>query len=137
MESPARILIVEDDESVRLSLSLLLETFGLTVVAVGSGTEAMGEMNRRFDIFVIDMGLPDMDGATLALRLRRISPATPAIIMSAEHDRLRTAAPVAICLLDKPVNAQAMTRAIRAAAPHMMMMPTAGAPVADGWRPPA
>ncbi|TZG26206.1 response regulator [Sphingomonas montanisoli] len=137
MESPACILIVEDDESVRLSLSLLLETLGLTVVSTSSGTEALAAMTRRFDIFLIDMGLPDMDGTTLAMRLRRIAPATPAIIMSADHDRLRNAAPLAVCLLEKPISAHAMTRAIRDAAPNALMLPSVGARQADGLRPPA
>ena len=135
MDSSARILIVEDDESVRLSLSLLLETLGLIVVAVASGTEALTAIGQRFDLFLIDMGLPDMDGAALAMRLRRIAPTTPAIIMSSDHDRLRTAAPVAMCLLDKPVSAHSMIRALRTAAPDALILPPPAALAQDGARP--
>lgn len=67
----ARILIVEDDERIRLSLQLVLEDEGNAVELAGSADEALDAVARRpADVALVDRILPGMDGFELCRRLR-------------------------------------------------------------------
>ena len=58
-----RVLIAEDEESVRRLLAVVLEEAGYTVHAVEDGMEALAEMKkRRFDAVVADYRMPRLDG---------------------------------------------------------------------------
>ena len=68
---PLRVLIVEDNEDNRESLLLLLEGLGHAAGAAGDGPQALGRLAREaYDLAVIDIGLPGMDGYELARRVR-------------------------------------------------------------------
>jgi CheY-like chemotaxis protein len=61
-----RLLVVEDNEAERLSISALLGHEDLEIVAVGSGGEALERLhNESFDCAVLDLSLPDMSGMDL------------------------------------------------------------------------
>jgi DNA-binding response OmpR family regulator len=91
----ARILVVEDDPSIRLGLEDTLRSRGHRVAAVGRGGEALERAQReRFDLVILDIMLPDLDGFEVCRRLREseIHAATPIIMLSArgaELDRVR------------------------------------------------
>lgn len=81
---PPRILVVEDETVVRMTLTKLLERDGYDVVAVESGKEALEQIaSRRFDLALIDLKLPDMDGLAVLSALRQRAPDTAAIILTA------------------------------------------------------
>jgi DNA-binding NarL/FixJ family response regulator len=94
-----RVLLVEDHAAFREALAFLLgRESDLEVVAqAGSLTEARGALpGGNFDVAVLDLGLPDGDGRELIGELRRASPGTSVLVLSAtikpEHlDDLRTA----------------------------------------------
>jgi signal transduction histidine kinase/ActR/RegA family two-component response regulator len=67
-----RILLVEDNDDVRTSLSILLEARGYLVQETGSGTAAL-ELAAAImpEIVIVDIGLPDLDGYEVARRLRQ------------------------------------------------------------------
>lgn len=68
-----RILIVEDDTDSRNVLSMLLERLGAFVEAVSSAREAFDCVtNRRPDVLVSDIGMPDEDGYSLIRRVREM-----------------------------------------------------------------
>jgi two-component system cell cycle response regulator CpdR len=65
----ARILLAEDDDSLRAFLARALERAGHEVLAVGDGLSAMTALvNARFDLLVADIVMPGMDGIELARR---------------------------------------------------------------------
>jgi DNA-binding response OmpR family regulator len=80
------ILIVEDDQRIRQSLSSRLAERGHQVDAVGtamSGVEAA--VSGTFDVVVLDLGLPDLDGAE-ALRMIRSVTDVPVVVATARDD---------------------------------------------------
>jgi CheY-like chemotaxis protein len=71
-----RLLLVDDDTALRGIIAALLRNTGHTVVEVSSGTEALKRAEaEHFDLFLLDVMMPDMDGYALARRLRE-QPAT-------------------------------------------------------------
>jgi two-component system cell cycle response regulator CpdR len=70
-----RILLAEDDESMRLFLTRALEKVGYEVAAVDCGTAAIPLLEReRFDLLLTDIVMPEMDGIELAQRAAEICP---------------------------------------------------------------
>ena len=66
------ILIVDDNETNRKILTKQLARFGVKSAAVPSGFDALSllESGRRFDLAILDMHMPEMDGANLAHKIR-------------------------------------------------------------------
>ena len=70
-----RILLAEDDESMRLYLSRALEKVGYSVTAVDRGTAALPFLEtERFDLLLTDIVMPEMDGIELAQQAAVIAP---------------------------------------------------------------
>ena len=86
------LLIVEDDAEIRLFLktALAAEGFGISTAVTGREAIAMAG-NREFDLFVVDLGLPDLDGIDVVRILRERSQA-PVLILSAQTDEARKVA---------------------------------------------
>lgn len=71
----ARILLAEDDESMRKFLAKALENAGHEVVSYGNGVEAHKKLgNDVFDILLTDIVMPEMDGIELARRATELDP---------------------------------------------------------------
>jgi DNA-binding response OmpR family regulator len=82
----ATVLLVEDDHIVRGALMRSLTDRGHTVHAVGTALEALRRVAAQApDLVVLDLGLPDLDGAD-ALRMLRAVTDTPVIIATARDD---------------------------------------------------
>ena len=70
-----RILLAEDDESMRVYLARALERVGYGVVAVDRGTAALPLLEtERFDLLLTDIVMPEMDGIELAQKAATIAP---------------------------------------------------------------
>ena len=70
-----RILLAEDDDSMRVYLARALERVGYHVTAVDRGTAAMPLLeNETFDLLLTDIVMPEMDGIELAQRAGAIAP---------------------------------------------------------------
>lgn len=86
------VLLVEDDATVRAALTYALTDAGLAVRAVGSGLDALREVTVQApDLVVLDLGLPDIDGAD-ALRMLRAICDVPVVVATArrrESDAIR------------------------------------------------
>jgi CheY-like chemotaxis protein len=109
-----RVLIVEDSEDARESLRLLLELTGHLVETCGDGTTGLAKLRAfRPDVALIDLGLPGMDGYTLARRARE-EPETSGIHLVAltgygqAEDRQRARAAGFDVHLTKPVDPRAL-----------------------------
>ena len=82
----ARVLIVEDDERIRLSLQLVLEDEGHAVELAESAEAGLEAIARRpVDVVLVDLMLPGMDGFELCRRLRARSD-VPILILTARSD---------------------------------------------------
>jgi DNA-binding response OmpR family regulator len=83
--SARRILIVEDDVSLSGFLCGELQAQGLIVEQVHDGEEAlrMLEAKRRYDLLMLDLNLPKLDGISLIQRLRPAQPRLPILVLTA------------------------------------------------------
>lgn len=82
-----RILLVDDDQLLTEAVRFSLGRAGYVVCDVGSGQAALGEARKsRFDLALLDIGLPDLDGLQLCRTLRTEQPDLPVIFLTA-HDR--------------------------------------------------
>ena len=82
----AQVLVVEDDERIRTALVRALRERGHVVGTAGLALEGLRlAIEQRPDIVVLDLGLPDLDGAELLRMLRAVS-AVPVIVATARDD---------------------------------------------------
>src|SRR5690349_13994800 len=82
----ASVLVVEDDQFVRSALIRHLTDAAHTVRSVGTALEALHEVARvGFDVVILDLGLPDLDGAE-ALKMLRAITDVPVIVATARDD---------------------------------------------------
>jgi DNA-binding response OmpR family regulator len=82
----ARILVVEDDLKLAQLLVSELSQAGYQVVAVHTGTDALVRADsERFDLLILDLNLPDIDGFEVAERLTRAAPAN-ILMLTARSD---------------------------------------------------
>lgn len=80
-----RILVVEDDRGLRLVLSALLTDAGHHVESAGDGPEALAILHdRRFDVVLLDVGLPSMSGLDVLAHARALDAPPIAIVMTAD-----------------------------------------------------
>ena len=83
-----RALVVDDEETIRDTLSSALKDAGLGVVQAESAEKAFHEMERRrFDLFMIDVMLPGRHGAEIAYYLRRHGVEAPVVAVSPSPER--------------------------------------------------
>jgi two-component system chemotaxis response regulator CheY len=86
-----RVLVVDDDASIRELLSTALEDDGYEVVPAKNGQDALSVCERwRPDVIVLDLMMPVMDGWTFAKRMRERDD-IPIVVLSAANDLERHA----------------------------------------------
>ena len=87
-----RILIVEDERSLREGLADLLRGAGYEIVAVDDGLTAVDvALSEAFDLMLLDLALPRLDGIEVCRRIRTARPALPILMLTArggEPDRV-------------------------------------------------
>ena len=105
-----RILLVEDNAMVRFSLEMMLSDLGHTVSAAATAAEAMRLADADPQVLVTDLGLPDLDGLTLANRLRVLRPGLRVVVASGRSG----IAPAGMVWLQKPFDLDRLRRAVEA-----------------------
>src|ERR1700761_2851217 len=107
-----QILIVDDEPNVRLSYRMTLETEGLVVREADSAAKALELFDEeRFDMAILDMRMPEMDGLDLLEEMRKRKNMTPAVIITAYGDvphAVRAMQLGAIDFLQKPLTPDAL-----------------------------
>ncbi|MBK7142530.1 MAG: sigma-54-dependent Fis family transcriptional regulator [bacterium] len=84
MRRAKQILIVDDEVSMRKNLVDLLSSRGYSVLEAGDGPEALKHVaDHRFDLILLDLNLPGMDGITVLGEIRNSQPDLPVIIFTA------------------------------------------------------
>jgi two-component system KDP operon response regulator KdpE len=114
----AELLLIEDDEPTRHSLSKNLAAHGYRVREARTGAEALQAWEqRRPDLVLLDLGLPDMDGIAVVRQVRREA-STPILILSArdqERDKVAALDAGADDYLTKPFGLDELHARLRAA----------------------
>src|SRR5437762_12175120 len=91
MSQSARILIVDDEAAIRLTLGTLLKRAGYEVTSAENGHEAIGLLEQqRFDLMLVDLKMPEMDGMQVVAAARQRQ-SDVAIIVLTGHGSLETA----------------------------------------------
>ena len=116
MESRQRVLVVDDEASIRRYLRPILTAEGFDVYEAINGQEALSAvLTHRPDLIILDLGLPDIDGIEVTRRLREWSQ-TPIIILSvreAEQDKVAALDAGADDYLTKPFGTSELLARIR------------------------
>jgi two-component system, OmpR family, response regulator len=82
-----RVLLVEDDRMIAQGLQTALRQDGYTVDSMSDGRSAAEALRTvRFDLVLLDLGLPERDGIDVLRELRRRGDSTPVIIVTARDD---------------------------------------------------
>jgi DNA-binding NtrC family response regulator len=83
LDRTARIIVIDDDESIRKTLSTILEDEGYSVDTAESGKEALLKTNADFyNLALIDVRLLDMEGTELLVRIKETVPRMRKIIIT-------------------------------------------------------
>jgi DNA-binding response OmpR family regulator len=109
---PATLLVVDDDDDLRRSLSAILEEEGYRVVEAANGVLALTELGRsKPDLVLLDMMMPNGDGWTVLHAIQKgwTHSEVPVVIISAYAETL----PAGACgLLRKPIRREELLAAI-------------------------
>lgn len=113
-----RVLIADDEDSVRRLVAVVLERAGYIVHSVADGIEALSEMKIwRFDAVMADCAMPRLDGVRLILLSRMMWPQIPVLLLSAEFLELpELVKKQGLCaLISKPFDPQDLLRTLHEA----------------------
>ena len=113
-----RILVVDDEESIRKFLRVALSSQGYTIIERASGQEGIsGAATEKPDVIILDLGLPDMDGVEV-IKLLREWTHIPIIVLSvrgSEIDKIEALDAGADDYLTKPFGVGELLARLRAA----------------------
>lgn len=83
MEKTLKILIIDDEESIRAIFRIMCESIGCKVLEAANGQEGLEVFAREApDVVLTDLQMPTMDGLTFIARLNELAPHTPVIVIS-------------------------------------------------------
>ena len=113
-----KVLVVDDEPQIRRALRTSLEAHGYEVTAVGTGEEGvLGAAEMSPDLILLDLGLPDVDGAEVIQRIRAFSE-VPIIVVSVregQHDKVAALDAGADDFVTKPFGMEELLARSRAA----------------------
>jgi PAS domain S-box-containing protein len=115
-----RVLLVEDDPSVREGVRRMLDASGYEVVEAADGSAALTTLAtdaRAFEVLLSDIAMPSLDGRQLSREVRARWPALPIVLMSgfADPDAVERDVP-GVTFLQKPLEVATLVAAVQGAA---------------------
>jgi two-component system KDP operon response regulator KdpE len=136
-EEGQRVLVVDDENSIRRYLRAALSAQGFVIHEAANGQEAINAvLDHHPDIIILDLGLPDFDGIEVTRRLREWSK-TPIIILSvreAENDKIAALDAGADDYLTKPFSTGELMARMRVAMRHLAAKPNEPVLMVDGLK---
>ncbi len=88
MNKKVKILIVEDESSIVDAVSFVLQRDGYEIVSVGTGQAALDTiLQQRFDLILLDVGLPDINGFDVCKQIRKNN-SVPIIFLTARSEEV-------------------------------------------------
>jgi DNA-binding NtrC family response regulator len=117
MSEPARILVIDDEDSIRKTVSLTLQYAGYRVDTAENGKQAIEKTTNNFyNLALIDIRLPDMEGTQLLTTMKETTPKMVKIILTgypALENAVRAVNKHADAYLIKPVNTDELLKVIK------------------------
>jgi two-component system, OmpR family, KDP operon response regulator KdpE len=119
----AKILVIDDERSIRKLLDLSLTAEGYNIELAKTAKEGLAQLNNfRPDIVILDLGLPDMPGSEVMKKIRERT-ATPVIVLTvkdSDSDKVSLLDSGADDYLTKPFNVSELAARIRVALRHSL-----------------
>ncbi len=117
MEGREKVLVIDDEESIQKSLSLVLKGEGYDVTIAGTGTEGLEKLEKQpFDAVILDYKLPDTDGLNVARVIRERAPEVALVFITA-YSSIETAVTVmklgAFDFVEKPLQKDVILSALK------------------------
>ncbi len=110
----ARILVVDDDQAIRATVALLLHAVGHEVVAASDGRDGIAKCeSEQFDLLIVDIFMPGVDGLETIQRVHRQKPDLPIIVMSGLNFRSASTPPDFLTMATKLGAARALRKPFR------------------------
>jgi DNA-binding response OmpR family regulator len=132
-----KILVVDDEPNVRLSYRVALETEGYAVVEADCAGKALEQFaGNHFDLAILDMRMPEMDGLDLLAEMRRRGLATPTVIITAYGDiphAVRAMQLGAIDFLRKPMTPESLRNVVENILVRHAPKPALPGPIRDDF----
>jgi CheY-like chemotaxis protein len=98
-----RILLVEDEPSVRRAFYMMLKFDGHSITEANNGAEALDLFTKgKFDLVVTDFEMPVMKGNELAVRIKQLAPTQPILMITAYGKELGDSSNPVDSILNKP-----------------------------------
>jgi two-component system, OmpR family, KDP operon response regulator KdpE len=118
LPQPFSLLVVDDEAALRRTLRASLVTSGFSVEEASTGTEAIGAVQRRaFDLILLDVNMPGMNGVEVCRQIRAIAPRTGIVMVTvrdAEEDKVRALEAGADDYVTKPFRFRELIARVRA-----------------------
>ncbi len=119
MDRLKKILVVDDEVSIRSLLADVLSSFGFKVTLAEDGQDSLDQMqDRRFDLLITDINMPRLDGIELLKRMKRAGREEKVIVMTGnplDHSLEREDIPPVFTRLSKPFHIPNFMEAVTAA----------------------
>jgi CheY-like chemotaxis protein len=113
---PLIVLIVDDEEGIRMLERRVLEAEGYTVIEAGNGLEGIALLatGAHTDLLLADLDMPELGGDEMVSRVRTTRPDLKVLYVTGHIDRLMDARPLweGEAFLDKPFTAAGLTEAV-------------------------
>ena len=109
-----RILIADDDATVRASLAEVLESEGYDVAEARNGIEAVTcAIEQKVALVLLDLNMPHWDGWTAFTQLDRVTPLLPVIVITARPNQYQRAVQLGVdAFMEKPLDFPVLLSAI-------------------------
>jgi CheY-like chemotaxis protein len=116
--SARAILLVDDEDSMRVTCGRLLSSMGYHVTCAADSREALETLRRdpsAFDLVLTDQSMPHLSGVELARELHRLRPEIPVVLTSGFSESLQGKSPEALgvrSILWKPYTLEELSRTV-------------------------
>ena len=129
-----RVLVIDDDIGIRTVIKTVLERQGFEVAVAADGRSGIAAVQeQKFDVLIVDIFMPDMDGLESIRSFHKVAPAVPVIAMSGflfrdalspAPDFLAMATKLgAACSLQKPFRSRELLRVVTTCLGHTTPAP--------------
>ena len=123
--APAKILVVDDEPPIRKLLRMGLSAHGYDILDAPNGKTALELLEKKPDLIILDLGLPDIDGLELLRQIRRQNESLPIVVLSSRGDEAGKVAALDLGADDyvtKPFGMDELLARMRAALRHQLQV---------------
>ncbi len=121
--APAKILVVDDEPPIRRLLRTGLSAHGYEILDAPNGKAALELLEKKPDLIILDLGLPDIDGLELLRQIRHEDESLPIVVLSSRGDEAGKVAALDLGADDyvtKPFGMDELLARMRAALRHQL-----------------